>query len=532
MDIGESEVELSEERIARLNLAGEERWDSSATLNTGMRTVNITECFMRADMDGDGHSELIKVVRSGDFIDWEEFEYHPMHSITPTILTHKFFGLSIPDILEDIQEIRTSLLRSYMDNVTQTINGKTYYNKNTVNIDDMLTSLPYGLVEVNGPPAQDVFIDRPGGLPPEAFTLNELLDKIIRDRVGDFRATLDPSVLAQANTGVVMEMLQEAKSKIFMIARIFAEVGFKKLFLTLHHLARMHSNRDEVIKLRGEWVPVNPSEWRERKNLTVKVGSGRKTKREEIVYLNEKLNRQVEMLQNGIPVVTPDNIYNTVKEIDSAMDAHPEKSWTQPSQIPPPPPPQPDPQAKVLELTAQIEQLKVQQKEQQSQRDDQRAGESNQIKMAELQAKAQESASKAEIENLKLELTAMKELSQGQRDQVQIDQKERELQQAEEKLHMEAAITSASAELQALMTKYQTDTKAEVELIKIGLAAQPDSSVLIAQLTDQIGELESQLDDAEQDIEYDPDGRIVRVGKKMILRSEDGRLKSIRRKKR
>jgi len=533
MEIGENPVEFSAERLARLNLAGEERWDDSATLNTGMRPVKVYECYLYVDMDGDGSTELLKIFKSGDFIDYEEIDYHPVHSITPIILTHKYYGLSVADLLKDIQEIRTTLFRSYLDNIYQTINGKTYYDLNKVNVDDMLTNLPYGLVEVDGAPGDSVFVDRPGGLPPESFTLNELLDKVTSDRIGEFRSQLDPNVLAQANTGVVLEMLNEAKGKVFMIARIFAETGFKSLFLTLHHLARKYSNKEEVVQLNDKWVPVNPAEWRERKNLSVRVGLGHKTTKEEIAYYGQLVDMQKGFIEMGVPVVTPQNVYDTLVNMTEAMGKSSEVHWTPPDQIPPPPP-QSDPNIEIMKLTAQVEEGKIQQKREESALKSRVEELKLQLQAAQLQQKAQEAQSQSEIEKLKLELASMKEINSDDRSRIETAIKERTAQLEHQTNMVSNEISANSDQIRMMLDKYKTDLDAEVRLmveqIKKETATMNSPAVqqMIVQLMDQVHGLEGKLE-SDMDIEYDDTGRISRVGKKVIKRDANGRATGISR---
>jgi hypothetical protein len=40
----------------------------------------------------------------------------PFAAMTPVIVTHRFFGRSIADLVMDIQRIKTALLRSILDN--------------------------------------------------------------------------------------------------------------------------------------------------------------------------------------------------------------------------------------------------------------------------------------------------------------------------------------------------------------------------------------------------------------------------------
>jgi hypothetical protein len=503
-DIGMMEftqvIDTNSEEISRKQFS-QEREDQ--TMNLSQQQVRMKECYYKVDIDGDGIAELCKVMRSGDFIDYEEIDYHPFHALTPIILTHKFFGLSVADILVDIQEQRTMLRRAYFDNVNQTINGTTYYDENRVNVDDMLSSVPFGIRAVDGTPGDSVMYIPPTGLPQQVFTLDELLDKTVNDRVGDFRTPLDPNVLATAQTGVVVNALNEAKSKVEMIARIFAEVGVKKLFITLHHLARKYSTREDSIKLRNNYVPIDPREWRERTNMRVNVGLGTQNRAEVIANLMQLSQIQLSYVQAGIPVLTPKNFYNVARETAEAMGHLPDKYFTPPEQIPPPPP-QADPNDKLIAAQVQIEQGKAQVEREKAYLAVQTKQGELQIKAKQMELDAATAMSKAELERMRAQLEHVK---------------------------MDAAIKAQENTSKSLLEEYKTELNAQIELLKL----KPDNNDQIMRM---IGDLMAQIQDIndkveaqdEMPIEMDSAGRITKVGKKRIKRDENGKPIAISRK--
>lgn len=531
MEMGESEVEFSEERIARMNLAGEEAWDDVSSVNMSMRKVKVAECYIRVDQDGDGRAELLKVFYSGDFIDWEDIDYHPFDTLTPIILTHKFFGLSVADILTDIQEIRTSLLRNYLDNIYQTVNGTTYYDENTVNIDDMLTSKPYGIRGVDGPPGQSILHIPPSALPAEAYSLDEMMDKLIANRIGETRAQLDPNLLAQANTGVVIKMLNEAKAKVEMIARIFAEIGVKELFRTLHHLVRKHSDAETRMQLSNQWVPVDPREWKERKNLTVNVGLGTQDDAEQLANLNQLFVMQTQAMQMGLPVVMPQNIFAIMTDMAKLMGVRGEKYFTHPSQIPPPQP-QKDPNELIVQAQMQIEGQKRQVEVQKMQLENEKKQAELQLKLQELALKNQSEAGKHDLELLKAEMDRVKVLTNEQKELLALQLKRKELENKEDSEAAKAAMQLISQSTQNTLDKYIADLNAQVELIKAGLSSEQNTNrraeQLIVGLMDSIEEMRKEQSEPE-DVEYDDSGRLVRVGKKRIERDGSGKIAKIKR---
>ena len=102
-----------------------------------------------------------------------------------------------------------------------------------------------------------------------------------------------------------------------MVARICAETGVKSLFLHLHELAQKFQNQKSIVQLRGEWVPVNPSEWRTRRNVTVSIGLGLASREQKLLHLEAVWGKQMALLEKGGAngVVTAENVYNTAVEI-------------------------------------------------------------------------------------------------------------------------------------------------------------------------------------------------------------------------
>ena len=69
----------------------------------------------------------------------------PFVSLTPIPMPHRFFGLSVADLVMDLQLIKSSILRQILDNLYLSNNGR-HIISDQVNLDDMMTSRPGGIV--------------------------------------------------------------------------------------------------------------------------------------------------------------------------------------------------------------------------------------------------------------------------------------------------------------------------------------------------------------------------------------------------
>jgi hypothetical protein len=137
-----------------------------------------------------------------------------------------------------------------------------------------------------------------------------------------------------------------------MIARIFAETGVKDLFKKMLKLTVECPVKQRVVRLRGEWVEMDPSTWNTEMDCEIEVGLGVGQAAERIAFLMQMLQVQQQGALAGLNnVVTPDNFYRAgVKMVESMGIPNPELYFTDPRGKPPPPP-QPDgkDQVKIME---------------------------------------------------------------------------------------------------------------------------------------------------------------------------------------
>lgn len=299
------------------------------------RKTRINDCYVKLDVDGDGYAELRRIVTVGDYIiSNEEASCVPFADISAHRIAHKFFGMSIYDKINDIQQIRSTLMRNILDNVYNLNNGRYQVVEGQVNLDDLLTNRQAGVVRVKTLNAID---DLPvPALGPDVYNM---LDRLEADR-GKRTGVTDRSRGLDANTlhsnqaaSSVNQLMTAAEQQIDLIARMFAETGVKRLFTLLHDFAIKYQDQEEVFQLRGKFVNVNPSSWRERYDLTVEVGIGNMNKDQQLAHIL----RMFEMAQNVVSngglgvLVSEKNLYNMLKELTlNAGYKDISKYWTDP----------------------------------------------------------------------------------------------------------------------------------------------------------------------------------------------------------
>jgi hypothetical protein len=94
--------------------------------------------------------------------------------------------------------------------------------------------------------------------------------------------------------------------------------------------------------------------------MVVTVGLGTGNKDQQLSHIMNILTVMKEAMMSGVPIVTPDNLYNAVIELTkNAGFKDTDKFWTNPKDIPPKEPP-PDPEVTKIQGQMQLEQMKSQ----------------------------------------------------------------------------------------------------------------------------------------------------------------------------
>jgi hypothetical protein len=294
-----NDLEYTTERVARFS-NGEQPDDPS--LDPAMQEIEVYEAYMKVDFDGDGIAELRRIVYAGhEILENEEADYVPFCSICPIPMPHKFYGHSLADRVTDLQLIKTTITRQILDNLYLSNNSRMMVVDGQVNLDDMLTVTPGGVVRVKNPNAvQPLAVPLVAG---QAFPMLDYMDQVQQKRTGVNNASqgLDPNIL-QNTTATAVAMVQNAgAARIELIARIFAETGVKDLFRNILHLVCKYQDKERIIRLRGKFVAIDPREWSNEYDLYINVGLGTGTKEQQMGMLAMIMEKQEQIIQQYGP---------------------------------------------------------------------------------------------------------------------------------------------------------------------------------------------------------------------------------------
>jgi hypothetical protein len=374
-DISDGDGTESEEDIAR-DQYSENNWTDDKPADPSMRRVKCRWIWIRHDYDEDGIAELQYVIRVGQHIlHREEVNRIPIAVLCPDPLPHRHVGLCPADSVGEIQDIKTVILRQGLDNLQLSNNPRTYVNPSMVNLDDVLVSRPGGVVRGKGIFGQDI---APMPVPfvfPQAMEGLEYMDQIRENRTGTNRyfTGIDQNAMNKTATGI-QQLSTMAAQRVEQIARHFAN-GIEELFSILHEIIMKSGHKNDVVKLSGQWVQIDPTQWKKRTDFRISVGYAAGNKDALVARLTMIAQMQERAMAGGLPIVRPENLYETAMELTKASDfSAPNRFWTDPKTVPPPQPPQPDITVMAAEQentkrTITAKQLDVEQKERDSVRD-------------------------------------------------------------------------------------------------------------------------------------------------------------------
>jgi hypothetical protein len=356
------DLTFTPERVARYP-NGEQPDDPS--LDTSMDEIETFECYIRTDFDKDGIAELRRVFYAGNTIlENEEADFIPFCSVCPIPMPHKFFGHSLADRVTDIQKIKTTVTRQMLDNLYLSNNSRMAVVDGQVNLDDMLTVTPGGIVRVKNPAAIT-----PLAVPlvaNQAFPMLGYMDEVQQKRTGVTQSSqgLDPNIL-QNTTATAIAMVQNAgAAKVELIARIFAETGVKDLFRRILHLVCKYQDKERIVRMRGKFVAIDPREWNNEYDMTVNVGLGTGNREQQMAMTAAVLQKQEQLLGTmgmANPFVSPAQYRNTLgRFIESAGFKDTNEFFREitpeiEQQILTPQQPQPDPATAALMQSAQAQ---------------------------------------------------------------------------------------------------------------------------------------------------------------------------------
>ena len=414
--VGVYELDSNDEYIARNPYA--QTYGPGGTQDD--KRVLYCEAYVRVDYDNDGISELRKICTVGPsykMVMNEPCSHSPFAIFCPDPEPHALIGLSIFDMTADLQKIKSSIMRNMLDSLSLAIHPRVGVVEGQVNMDDVLNTEVGGVIRMRQAGAVQPFSIPFVGQ--AAFPMLGYLDEVRETRTGMSKASmgLDADALQSTTRAAVAATVSAAQQHLELIARIFSETGMRALFKGILKLVVENQDRARVVRLRNQWVPIDPRSWDANMDVEIDVALGGGTEEQKVAVLSSIAQKQEQILQTMGPqnqLVTPSQYRNTLVRIVQASGyKNADEFFSNPAMMPPPPqppPPPPDPAMILAEVERQkimadiqIKQAELELKRQQMLLEDDRARDKQEAEMMlrayEIQLK---SGTAVDVESIKM----------------------------------------------------------------------------------------------------------------------------------
>lgn len=345
------------------------------TVTPELEEVRLFKGFVRCDCNKDGIAEWREVLVGGgldDTLQDDEVEGQDYALITPIPIPHRVYGMAYADPAAEIQGLKSALTRQYVDSLFLANRPDTYVNMQSVTattIEDLLSNRIGKLIRGNGPANTAISPIQTSVVARESLEGIQLADNMRETRLGitKYNQGLDSESLNKTATGIG-KIMQASEQRLKMTLRIMANTGIKRLYQIILRLVTQHQNVADMVRLRNDWVPFNPSEWSDKMDCKIAVGSTNGERMEEV----QMLQLFGQFMQQGaqVGVIKPNNVYEFGKKLAKAaklMGADvkllTDPSTQQPQQTPP------SPEQIKAQIEAQKAQFEAQEAEKQRQHD-------------------------------------------------------------------------------------------------------------------------------------------------------------------
>lgn len=427
---GEVTDQEQQQRTQRNQDTATETTDDKST-----QPLVIYELYVYADKDGDGLSELHKVVGIGkdvaEIVKDEIVEDNPYAVGCPYPIPHTAIGRSQVDRLIDLQDITTKTVRATLDNLDHVNNPRTEAVANQVNLEDLMDNKFRGVIRTKAPGMiREIEVPFIGH---QSLTILEYMESRKESRVGVSKESsgLAAEALQSSSEVGVRAVLGLSQMQLRGIARRMAETGMVQLYRKILKLVVMHQDKPMQVSLGINFAEVNPAGWRTDLALKVLVGLGTGTREERLQALQMVAAYQEKILTT----LTPDNPLCSLKHLAFTMHKMVELSRIGPS-------------AMYFNTLAAIDQT-LQQWMQQRKQDAQNQGKNaDKVQAAQIKAQVDQQANQAkdQLEQKKLQQTGQLQAQKQQQEMILERMKAQQKAQTE----MFIAQVKAQAEQQRL----------------------------------------------------------------------------------
>ena len=253
------------------------RHDEYEDSDSDREYVTIYESYIKKYREDLNKCVFLKVMHSRRvMLDVEMVSEKPFRYFTPFPIPHRFHGMSLADVLFDIQKTQSSLKRGVVDHTFMTNTSRFIANLSLVkNPRDLLDNRVGAVIDVNSPNPESVV--RPMPMPNLSGTVFQAIESLetekeARSGMSRMARGMDSTVVSKQNSSdLITQFMNASNRRIMVMARNLAENFLKPLMHDIYKLAIENETQEKLIQLDGQFVPVNPQFLGDRTEMSVAV---------------------------------------------------------------------------------------------------------------------------------------------------------------------------------------------------------------------------------------------------------------------
>jgi hypothetical protein len=320
---------ITREEFKQQRFRGQGGYDQKTGKHWTNDEVTIQYLYPLVDYDEDGIPERRLIIKCGEeILENEPYGIAPYAILTQILMPHALIGRSRGEIAAKSQVQKTAIERGIMDNIYAHSRPRIAVDDSAgsidggkVDLDDLMNHGIGDVIRTDGAPAQAIMPIVEPYIGDSALQIVQYIESKRSNSLGTVASNqgLDSDKFYK-ETATRFEGVQDSgKAKIELVARVYAETGFRQLYEGVIWTAQHYQDEATEIMVLGKEFQVDPTSWRHEHYCQSKVGLGAGDSEEAIQNLAAQLSTQMQLKATGSPIVDWKKIYATLDDLSRAM---------------------------------------------------------------------------------------------------------------------------------------------------------------------------------------------------------------------
>lgn len=304
-------------------------WDYKSGYHWTQETVTIQNLYALVDYDEDGIPERRFIMKCGEVIlENEPYGIAPYAILSQVLMPHAAIGKSRGEQAQRYQKEKTAIKRGVMDNIYSVTRTRYAVDDSggtieggTVDLDDLSNQALGGYVRCDGDPSTRLMPLVTPYIGDGALQVVQYIDTEKANSLGNMLTNQGLTAdKFYKETATRFEGIEEAgQAKIELVARVYAETGFRDLYEGVIWTAQHYQDDEAEIMVLGEPMIVDPRNWKYEHYCQSQVGLGAGDSAGAIDNLGAMLNTQLTLMGVQSPLVDSKKVYNTLDDLARAL---------------------------------------------------------------------------------------------------------------------------------------------------------------------------------------------------------------------